>query len=126
MISILPLIIAIMLSSCSLSLFLPAMLYPFQTDARRLFLLADSLRETDKVREWLQHQLVLLLSDNCSDNFARRTVIHNPKEMAQITTFLGQKLTVDVILGHLTTFLNAKVRSLMIHYLNSALFLTLS
>ncbi|KAM7538443.1 hypothetical protein Aperf_G00000064096 [Anoplocephala perfoliata] len=78
------------------------------TDARRLFLLADSLRETDKVRDWLQHQVVLLLSDNCPDNFVRRTVIYNPKELAEITTFLGQKLTIDVILGHLTTFLNAK------------------
>ncbi|VDO03286.1 unnamed protein product [Rodentolepis nana] len=79
-----------------------------QTDAHHLLLLADSLLETDKVRDWLQHQLVPLLSDNCPDNFARRTLFHNPKDLAKITTFLGQKLTIDVILGHLTTFLNAK------------------
>nr|CUU97355.1 hypothetical transcript [Hymenolepis microstoma] len=79
-----------------------------QADAHHLFLLADSLLETDKVRDWLQHRLVPLLSDNCPDNFARRTLFHNPKDLAKITTFLGQKLTIDVILGHLTTFLNAK------------------
>ncbi|VDL62853.1 unnamed protein product [Hymenolepis diminuta] len=79
-----------------------------QTEAHHLFLLADSLRETDKIRDWLQQQLVPLLSDNCPDNFARRTLFHNPKDLAKITTFLGQKLTIDVILGHLTTFLNAK------------------
>jgi phosphoinositide-3-kinase regulatory subunit 4 len=62
----------------------------------------------------LLHEAFQLIVSNLltdSDNNVRRTLLLNPENCANLCVFFGRQKTNDVLLSHIITFLNDKVRN---------------